>query len=359
MSRHHRVFLLSILAAIPGCADEGTACMPVGPGVLECPAPEDVDKDELDGACGSRVRRILGEGDRIDNINDWAMTEEEYVPGCCYPVKQTRSTCEYGRPLRVEEAAVVAAGDGLSDWSEALVVESASFTPAIRAELVLRWTRAALDEHASVAAFSRVALDLLRHDAPAELIEAAHRAALDEVRHARRGFAIASAIAGEPVRPGVFPLGHSLPLAEDLAAVAVEAARDGCIGETVAALLARAAASRCEDPAIRAVLLGIAEDEEKHAILGWRTVAWAIGRGGAAVREAVAAVFRDAAREGVAVPLVGEVDAPELLARVGLLNREASRAEAARALRLVILPAAERVLTVGARRGSAEVSALA
>ena len=178
----------------------------------------------------------------------------------------------YGRPLRVGDAPVIAAGEaGASDWTAELAVRAAALSPGLRAALTERWTRAALDEHASVAAFSKIALDLLRFDAPPELVAAAHEAALDEIRHANHGFAVASAIAGAPVRPGRFPLAASLPLAADLAAVAAEAARDGCIGETVAALLARAAAERCDDPAIRAVLLGIAEDEERHAILGWRT----------------------------------------------------------------------------------------
>ncbi|MEZ4448803.1 MAG: ferritin-like domain-containing protein [Nannocystaceae bacterium] len=346
MTDPYRLLLLSIFAAtIGGCTEESTACIAIDPEVLECPAPEDVDKDDLQGGCGSKIRRILGEGDRVDNISQVAESEADFVPGCCYPVKETRETCAYGRPLRVDAARVVAAGEGgESEWAAALSLRASTLAPALRAALTERWTQAALDEHASVAAFSKIALDLLRHDAPPELIAGAHQAALDEIRHANHGFAIASAIAGAPVRPGPYPLGSTLPLAEDLAAVAVEAVRDGCVGETVAALLAREAAARCEEPTIRRVLLGIADDEERHAILGWRTLAWALRRGGAEVRAAVVEVFEGVAREGVEVPLVGACDDPIALAEVGLLDRDGARRHAAAVLRRVILPAASRIL---------------
>ncbi|PCC74077.1 ferritin-like domain-containing protein [Nannocystis exedens] len=281
MTDPYRLFLSTILLALgSACAVEGEACMAVDPSVEVCPAPEDVDRDKLRGGCGSKVRRILGEGERVENISEVAEEEKDWVPGCCYPVKETKPDCVYGRPVRVEGEPVLAATAADDRWAAALAVTGSALPPAVREELVVRWTRAALDEHASVAAFSRVALDLMRHGAPPELIEQAHAAALDEVRHARHGFAIASAIGGRPIGPGAFPLGPSVPLAPDLAAVAVEAALDGCIGETVASLLAWEAAAVCEEPAIREVLRGIAEDEQRHALLGWRTVAWAIRHGG-------------------------------------------------------------------------------
>src|SRR5436190_13763000 len=72
--------------------------------------------------------------------------------------------------------------------------------------------------------------------------------------------------------------------------------REGCIGETVAALEAREALARASDPAVRAVLARIARDEARHAELAWRTVAWALSIGDERVRAAVAAAFRDAER---------------------------------------------------------------
>ncbi len=51
-------------------------------------------------------------------------------------------------------------------------------------------------EHASVAAFARLAIDRMIHGAPAELVDAAHVAARDEIRHAQQCYGIASAFAG-------------------------------------------------------------------------------------------------------------------------------------------------------------------
>jgi hypothetical protein len=350
----YRSFLFAVVAALPGCGESGTACMAVEPGSKTCPAARDVDKHHLRSSCGAEIYRITGEGRLNDDINPEDNTK---IPGCCYPVMRSETTCKVGRPLRVEHAPLLAPAALEPRWAAATSLRMAALTPAQREALGERWTRAALEEHASIAAFSRVALDLLRHGAPPELVEQAHLAALDEVRHARQSFAIAGALAGRPVGPGCFPLPATLPLAADLVAVAAEAALDGCIGETVASLLAREAAEVCADPDIRDVLAGIADDEQRHALLGWRTVAWALRVGGPEVREAVAAVFAAAAREGVAAPLSDDCDDPVVLARVGLHGREAARRCADRALYEVILPGARVLLATDVRRDDATATA--
>src|SRR6185369_11435722 len=101
-----------------------------------------------------------------------------------------------------------------------------------------QWTRDGLFEHASVASFGRFALELLAAGAPAALVEDAHRAALDEVRHARLCFDLASAYAGEAIAPGAFPFEGRVEVTSDLASIASRAAREGCIGETIAAAVA-------------------------------------------------------------------------------------------------------------------------
>lgn len=336
----YHALLLAILAALPACAEEGTACMPIDPNQQTCPAADDVDKDDLQSAC-TRIRRVIGEGERVDDIG----YDEEPTPGCCYPVKEIPERgCVVGRPIRVEQATLSAIAVHGASWDAGLALQVTALEPALRAALGERWTRAALDEHASIAAFSRVALDLLRHGAPSELLEQAHLAALDELRHARDCFAVASAVSGRSVGPGRFPLAPSVALAPDLATVAAEAALDGCIGETVASMLAREAAAVCGDAAIRAVLVGIADDEERHALLAWRTVVWALRTGGPEVRAAVEAVFAAAARDGVVVGNLGECDDTAALASVGLLDGAAARRCAARTLRQVIVPAARSLL---------------
>ena len=54
--------------------------------------------------------------------------------------------------------------------------------------------------------------------------------------------------------------------------------REGCLGETLAALEARHALAHCTEPRVSAVLELIAKDERRHAELAWRFVRWALER---------------------------------------------------------------------------------
>jgi len=342
MSRYHTVFLalLPLVSACKLTAEDGTACMEVEEDA-ECPAEADISIDDLGEAnCGSRTLSIEGEGTYQDNIGwDWSDSAAD-IPGCCYPVKHTKPTCVYGRPLLVEGAPTLASIERDPAWAAGLDLREVP--PAIRSLLAARWTRAALDEHASVAAFSKVSLDLMRLGAPPELIDLAHQAARDEIRHATLGFALASAYAGAPVGPGAYPI-ESVTLVRDLEQLAVEAAVESCMGETLAAMLAVEGAERAEDPTLKGVLAAIAEDEMRHAELGWRILRWALDTGGAEVRSAVAGAFAEAARTGIAVPLAQAED----LGRYGLLCQEDSNTVADRVLGEIVLPAARALLQEG------------
>ncbi len=61
---------------------------------------------------------------------------------------------------------------------------------ADRRALAEDWGRAAATEHASVGSFARFTLDLMRFDAPPDLVESAQRAGLDEIHHARLCFGL-------------------------------------------------------------------------------------------------------------------------------------------------------------------------
>lgn len=230
---------------------------------------------------------------------------------------------------RVEERAGWSAGE------RAPGVEGLS--PAQREALADAWARDGLLEHASVASFGRFALDLLGAGAPADLVEAAHRAALDEVRHARLCLALASAYRGAPVEPAPFPFGGAVAVGGGLAALAAATAREGCVGEAVAAVLAAEQLARAEDPAVRAALAVIAEDEARHAELAFRAVAWAVAEGGEAARAAVAAVIEEAAARPMEVEGAAG-DPGGALAAHGRLPAAEARAAAARALAEVALP---------------------
>jgi hypothetical protein len=221
---------------------------------------------------------------------------------CCYLVyPEPEESCGVGRPYLVDSAALAAEARRVGGWSAsgAMAPRVQGLSTEARTALADAWLRDALLEHASVASFGRFALELMAIGAPAELVEQAHVAALDEVRHARLCFSLASAYAGAELGPSPFPFGGSAEVRSDLAAIAAAVVREGCIGETLAAAQAAAQLERATDPAVRAVLAAIAEDESRHAELAWRTVAWAVRVGGDAVREAVRRAFDEASGEGI------------------------------------------------------------
>ncbi|MFT5681767.1 MAG: hypothetical protein ACI8RZ_002679 [Myxococcota bacterium] len=223
-----------------------------------------------------------------------------------------------------------------------------------RAQLAVEWRRAALDEHASVAAFARLTLELLAFGAPADLVAATTSAATEEVHHALLGFQLASAYAGEPVGPGDFPLGETLPLTRDLAAFAAATVREGCIGETLTTLLALECLAASTDRAVQATLKRITDDEQGHARLAWATVRWAIDAGGEPVRAAVAEAFAEL--EGGRVPLPERLATGPHRAHLvahGLPDAAMARAALDRARLEVILPAAATLL----RRRTAQADA--
>lgn len=257
---------------------------------------------------------------------------------CCYLVTEEGGGC-IGRPFLVEEAPRTAFAERADrGWSlGVLAPDTAGLDPEVRRALAAAWTADALLEHASIAAFSRFALELLAVGAPADLVIAAHKAALDEVRHARICFALAQGYAGAPIGPSAFPFDGAIAVSSDLASLAAATAREGCIGETLSAVLAAEQIARATDPAVRRALSAIAEDESRHAELAWRTVAWAIDRGGDAVRAAVVAVFEEAQRHVPGVP-AGTALSPEILGSHGRLDAAATREALARALEEVVCP---------------------
>lgn len=218
--------------------------------------------------------------------------------GQCCRLLEGYSECCDGRPFIVGDELRTAPAVCSADWQgrERPAIEGLSASE--RVALTAAWQADGLMEHASIASFARFVLHLLALGAPPSLVGAAQQAMADEVEHARRCFALAGAYAGHPVGPGPLAIDGALAGPLTLREAAVAAVHEGCVGETLAALQAAAAAEVATDPVVRGVLVGIAEDEARHAELAWRFVAWALGRGGAEVREAVARAF-DGARPRV------------------------------------------------------------
>jgi hypothetical protein len=133
----------------------------------------------------------------------------------------------------------------------------------------------------------------MAHGAPSDLLRDVHRAAFEEVEHAERCWALARYFGAGSVGAGPFPFAAPVAVDVTLAALAAEAVRDGCLGETLGAHLAAVAAKLCPEPEVRAELAGIAAEEEEHAVLSFRIVAWALAAGGAEVRAAVRRAFAE------------------------------------------------------------------
>jgi hypothetical protein len=175
-------------------------------------------------------------------------------------------------------------------WQK-LQARRAMLPPLERAVLARHWALSAQLEHASVAAFSRFSLQLLAVGAPPSLLEDAHRAALDEIRHAELCFSLATVYAGQPIGPAPLPMSDQALGVWDLAGIAVGTVEEGCIGETIAALEAQRAAELAQDAAVQAVLQRIHEDETRHAELAWRFVHWAMLTGAQALRPLLREAF--------------------------------------------------------------------
>ncbi|MCR9160166.1 MAG: ferritin-like domain-containing protein [Nannocystaceae bacterium] len=227
------------------------------------------DKNAMQGSLnqhGTELKRAAGDDDV-----------------CCYHYFDYCS----GRPLVEGTQVLSAPAVGRTDWAD-LACPVAS---PIAAALADAWLSDAAAEHASVAAFGRVALELMAVGAPPALLDDTLRAARDEVRHARACYGMASRFT--PAIHGPGPLPAATPRSPTLVQVAVDAFLEGCVGETTAALVAERGAAVATDHHTQDLLAGIAADEAEHAALAWRTVKWALERGGAEVAGALRHAFAD------------------------------------------------------------------
>ncbi|MEP7051969.1 MAG: ferritin-like domain-containing protein [Pseudomonadota bacterium] len=228
------------------------------------------------------------------------------------------------------------------NWRQ-LQARRAALPATERAALARHWALVAQLEHASVAAFSRFSLQLLAVGAPPSLLEDAHRAALDEIRHAELCFSLATVYAGKAIGPAPLPVSDHALGVWDLAGVAVGTVEEGCIGETIAALEAQRAAELAEDAAVRVALQRIHEDETRHAELAWRFVHWAVLTGDRTLRPLLEAAFERALeRHVVNAPL--EVIAEARLEAHGVLSSKTKRALRAKIASEVLRPSFAKLL---------------
>jgi hypothetical protein len=203
-----------------------------------------------------------------------------------------------------------------------------------RAALAAHWARLAAFEHASVASFARVSLELMALGAPPELLMACQRAGADEIEHARLLWGLARAYGAAEAGPGPLPL-DGLRICTDVDAIIDALVAEACVAETVAAAEVRQAAQSAADPEVRELLSRIADDEAEHAALGWRTLGWIASNATAARRARIAAAFDRA----IPAMLAAEPD-PLHSPEHGVIGGEAQRALRRRVLDEVVHPAA-------------------
>jgi hypothetical protein len=206
------------------------------------------------------------------------------------------SQVQGGRALRIRGKSVAAPLVISEGWRTPDIGPDISWlSPEAREALAAAWTSSARSEHASVPAFSRLSLSLVSLGAPAHLVQAALRAALEEIEHARLSFALAEAYGLTPVGPG--------PLVELTSAPAVtvtsradlvcESLVDGCLLEGAAAAYAQVALARASDPAVCAALAIIARDEGSHSELAWKIACWGYRRADVDLRRRMLGLVRD------------------------------------------------------------------
>jgi hypothetical protein len=201
---------------------------------------------------------------------------------CCYTWV---TPCPGGRAFRdATGTPSVARTLERTDWAAAIgALATTHLSAEERAVLADHWTREAAFEHASIASFAQLTLDLLSVGAPPDLLEATQRATLDEIEHARITFALATAYGARPVGPAALA---ALPgTSRTLAALARSTFIDACVGESVASAALAEASRASSDPVLRDLLATMSRDEERHAELAWRIVAWALRAGGAEVAQ--------------------------------------------------------------------------
>ncbi len=237
-----------------------------------------------------------------------------------------------------------------NDWSaKDMAPNLVGLDERIRDELANAWEHTARMEHASIAAFARFSLELLSLGAPSDLIERTNAAMVDETKHARVAFAMVSVYRGKPTGPGRLPTARAMDDSDDVCSILRRVIREGCIGETVAAVEAGEASAGAIDAVVGQTLGMIASDESEHAELAWRTVKWALETFGADVRKVVRDEIVLLSNELATVHEIRRTERDETLLRHGVVTSEVRGTIRRATIGQVVVPCLEGLLQATAR----------
>lgn len=274
------------------------------------PTPDESDASSCKSCCAA------GESKPITV----ASCEREYSPAPALDPGDTLVVCRLRQP------------GGCTGWSGGGRPPRGLVPPSGHARDVAGFfARMAYFERASVAAFVELADALVAMGAPRSLVRRARRSAQDEARHARAMTAIAQSRGGVVERPRRRALGARA--AVDLAR---ENAVEGCVHETLGALLALRQATHARDAGVRAAMTEIARDEIRHAALSWDVHRFLVARLDDTARADVRAAMRAAVdrapyldvaanvREAVGLPWDDEARALVATLRESLWDRAPS-----------------------------------
>jgi|GEM_PF-1641832 len=234
----------------------------------------------------------------------------------------------WGRPLRVAGKILKPSLRIGDEWAQGERPDAVDIDEPTRRALEALWLHDAKKEYASVPAFSRLGWQLAALAAPPELLRDVHIAALQEIEHARKCFALAAGFGGQPqtVLPMPAMLDDACGLRGNaLLKIAAESLSDGCLLEGFNADVAYRSSLICRDPVSLKVIKQIAREERSHAELSWRVVAFCYQQDpkvvGIALRKEMAKLAtldRPTASSSQNLPVVQAADA-EALIRYGRL----------------------------------------